>query len=87
MLATDVPSPFSFDHLCTFSCQLAQQSLNLFATSDRFLLGDDLGDGDCEIASFLDGVFGVLGDFVFFGEAAAILDGDADEDWVPIVCR
>ena len=75
MLAADVPSSFNFDHLCMFSCQLAQQSLNRLATSDKFLLGDDLG----ETVSFLDGVFGVLGDFNFFGEGAAILDGAARE--------
>ena len=83
LLANDVPSSFNLDHLSTWSCQVAQQSLSLLATSDEFLLGDDFGEVDCEITSFLDGVFWHLGDLNFFGVEVAMLDELLGyEDWV-----
>lgn len=82
LLANDVPSSFNLDHLFTCSCQVAQQSLSLLATSDKFLLGDDFGEVDCEITSFLDGVFWDFGDLDFFGVEVAMLDELSWEDWV-----
>ena len=83
LLANDVPSSFNLDHLSTWSCQVTQQSLNLLATSDEFLLGDDFGEVDCEITSFLDGVFWHLGDLNFLGVEVAMLDELLGyEDWV-----
>ena len=87
MLARDNPTSFSFDQFLAFSCQLAQQSLTFLATSDRFLLGDDLGDGEFEILVFLDGVLGVLGDLTLLGEAAAMLKLNVEESWVLLVAR
>lgn len=57
-------------------------SLTRLATSERFLLGDDLGEFGCDVASLLDGVFNVLGEFAFFSEEDAILDAVLREDWV-----
>lgn len=53
---------------------MAQHSLDRLATSERFLLGDDLGEVNCDAVSLLDGVFGIFGDFDFFGEGEAMLD-------------
>ena len=61
---------------------MAQQSLSLLATPDKFLLGDNLGEVDCEITSFLDGVFWDFGDLNFFGVEVAMLDELFSEDWV-----
>ena len=82
LLATDVPSSFNLDHLFTCSCQVAQQSLSLLATSDKFLLGNNFGEVDFEITSFLDGVFWDFGDLNFFGVEVAMLDELFWEDWV-----
>lgn len=76
LFAIDVPSSFNFDHLLTFSCQLAQHSLTRLATSDKFLLGEDFGGVEFAVASFLDGVFSTFGDFNFLGEGDAILNSN-----------
>lgn len=46
------------------------------------MFGDNLGEVDCEIIFFFDGVFWDFGDLNFFGVEVVMLDEFFLKDWV-----